>query len=193
MIRAVIFDFFGVIYGQRWQVTYSKLGGDLEKDRDYIRKYVYENNQGTITTEQYEKIVAARLGISLEEYKHSLKQVEQPNFELIDYIKNELKPKYKIALLSNSGIGQVGSKIPKSILDIFDELILSGEEGVIKPDPAIYQIALDKLNVNASEAVFVDDIDRFVSAAEDCGIKSILYQDFTSFRQQIEDVISRQQ
>lgn len=59
-------------------------------------------------------------------------------------------------------------------IEVFGAVIDSHEVGVRKPDPAIYQLALDGLGVAASEAVFVDDLPANVAAAEACGLGGVV-------------------
>ncbi len=88
----------------------------------------------------------------------------------------EFKQKYKIAILSNTtniSMKQILEKFP--IHELVDEIILSYEVGIQKPDPHIYALALQRLGVSADEAVMVGDSLRLdVASAESCGIKGIL-------------------
>ncbi len=77
------------------------------------------------------------------------------------------------ALLSNSW-GTDG--YPLDLLnDVFDELIISGEVGLRKPDAAIFRLACDRLGVHASDAIFVDDFDVNVQAARALGMAGVLH------------------
>jgi HAD superfamily hydrolase (TIGR01509 family) len=60
--------------------------------------------------------------------------------------------------------------------DVVDELIISAEEGVAKPDARIYHIALSRLGVSAAQTVFVDDLAENVRAARALGIRSIQFE-----------------
>lgn len=55
----------------------------------------------------------------------------------------------------------------------FDELILSGQVGLRKPDPAIYQLAAERVGVIASACVFVDDLARNVEVATELGMVGV--------------------
>lgn len=65
-------------------------------------------------------------------------------------------------------------------LNWFDAIVVSGAEGIRKPDPRFYQLLLDKYNVKANEALFIDDNYRNILAAREMGIESI---HFTSAHQ----------
>lgn len=71
--------------------------------------------------------------------------------------------------------------------EIFEQVVDSSKEGMRKPNPAIYQLALERLgNVPPAQAVFLDDAEGNVKAAQDLGIKSILVKtDPTSALQEL--------
>ena len=112
-----------------------------------------------------------------------------PNRELLDYIKTELRPKYKIGVISNVLAGFIYLILPKKDLKLFDDLILSYKAGVAKPDPRIYEMSLKNLGVKPEEAIFIDDQERFVEAAKAVGMDAFLYSSFEDFRQKIEAIL----
>lgn len=111
------------------------------------------------------------------------------NTALFDYIKNDLKPYYRVALISNAGKESTERRVPREYLDIFDELVLSGEVGHSKPDREIFEIAADRLGVSLSEMVFIDDMPHYVRASADYGIKSILYEGFDSLKVRLREIL----
>ena len=62
-------------------------------------------------------------------------------------------------------------------LDSFAGVVVSGEEGVIKPDPAIFRILLDRFALNASECLFIDDKADNAEAARDVGLHATTFTD----------------
>ena len=93
--------------------------------------------------------------------------------ELALKLKNEFS--LSLALLSNVGkaLAEHESEIP--ILTIFDKKFYSAVIGYTKPCDEIYAYVCEKLGISPSEAVFVDDNERNVIAAEKFGIKSIKF------------------
>jgi 2-haloacid dehalogenase len=57
------------------------------------------------------------------------------------------------------------------IFERFDGIIISGKERLIKPDPAIFELALDRFALDPAETLFIDDIPANVAGAESVGIK----------------------
>jgi len=87
-----------------------------------------------------------------------------------------LKTRYIIALLSND-VAEWSAYLRGRyrINEHIDYAFISGEMGLRKPDPKIYERALDMMGVLPSECVFVDDSPERVAAAAKLGIESILF------------------
>jgi putative hydrolase of the HAD superfamily len=94
---------------------------------------------------------------------------------LVDYIRS-LRPKHATALLSNAW-GGLREKLDKEwgILDAFDQVVISAEVGLAKPDPLIFALTLERLKVTASEAVFVDDFTENTEAAAAAGLQAVRF------------------
>ena len=88
---------------------------------------------------------------------------------------NYLKTKYKVGLLTNGDKISQRAKVSHAIdLDIFDVVVISGEQGYHKPAKAIYDIAIAKLNVKPDEIVMVgDNFANDVYGAINAGMKAI--------------------
>ena len=85
-----------------------------------------------------------------------------------------------MAVLSNSPTGLRDWLSDWKILDLFDVVFCSGDEGVVKPQQEAYESTLNRLNVLPHEAVFVDDTIGHVKAAQSLGIHGI---EFTNAEQ----------
>ncbi|HEY5247279.1 MAG TPA: HAD family phosphatase [Dermatophilaceae bacterium] len=73
-------------------------------------------------------------------------------------------------------------------LDLFEDIIVSGEEGVAKPDPEIFDILRDRIGHDLAGCVFVDDSPANIKAAGQCGLDAILFADTGHLR---EDLLVR--
>lgn len=73
-------------------------------------------------------------------------------------------------------------------LDWFDGIVVSGAEKMRKPQPEFYQLLLDRHNVNATEALFIDDNYRNILAAEKMGITSIHFTSAEELRKKLVEM-----
>lgn len=111
--------------------------------------------------------------------------------QLVDTIKNLKNKGYKIALLSNGNSSFFERKLYimfPEFKSLFDEIIISSNIGMVKPNDDIYFYALDKINSKPEESVFIDDNKMNIDAAENLGIKSFLYTDANSFNNYLENL-----
>ena len=130
------------------------------------------------------------LVVSQREFSNMLEIFENrwiSNEQLLNFIREEKQNGSKIAVLSNVAqysFNQFFSKEEQA--ELFDELVLSGNEGVSKPDVRIFEIACERLGENPENCVFVDDSPENILAAEKLGMRGIVYVDFEGFESQIK-------
>jgi putative hydrolase of the HAD superfamily len=79
----------------------------------------------------------------------------------------------RVGLLSNSW--GLAAYPWDRLADHFDVQVISGQVGLRKPDPAIYELALERLEVEAGRTAFVDDLPRNVTVAEELGMFGVLH------------------
>lgn len=69
----------------------------------------------------------------------------------------------------------------------FEDILVSGQEKLLKPDPAIYQRLLERNGLRASECVFIDDAPENVAGAEAAGLRAVLFRSPEKLRQDLEN------
>mgnify|MGYP000934383170 CR=1 FL=1 len=188
MIKAIIFDCFGVLVGRGFWAIYQELGGDPIADEEFIDEWLNKANTGSISSEKFSNAMAKKLNLSLEKYNDAFKRDEVPNEEVFEYIAKTLKPNYKLALVSNATGNSVRRKIPEEKLALFDEVFISAEVGLLKPDAKLFQLALDRLGVRAGETVFVDDHQKYIDGANAVGLQTILFRSLDDLQTNIEQL-----
>lgn len=180
MIKAVIFDFYGVFYPDPYNAW---LGANhLKREGEYYQAS-RDQDTGKITKEQFLDRLSKLSGreITRTEFNGS----SEIDGEVVE-IARALKSKYKIALLSNTSSESLNSKLEKyEIIDIFDEIVASSDTGMAKPDRGIFEYTLEKLGIEPNEAIFIDDNKDFANAASVIGINGI---QFTSAAKLLEDL-----
>jgi len=97
------------------------------------------------------------------------------NQEIVDIMKNLKKKGLRVALLSNdSKLGETFRL--KKVEQFVDTIYSSATLHLRKPNPEIFKHVLQKENISPNEALFIDDRERNINAAQALGIKSILYK-----------------
>lgn len=184
MIQAIIFDIGGVLirtedYAPRRSIE-QRFGlalGDAELIV-FNSPGGQATQRGEYTEEQNWLRVQAELGLSDEDlsfFRREFWAGDKLDTALIDYIRR-LRPHYQTAIISNAMPGLMALLTGKHpIADAFDVIIGSGDVGIAKPDPAIYQMALTQLGRRPEEAIFIDDSQRNIKGAHAVGLHTIHY------------------
>lgn len=181
-IQAVIWDFGGVLVRTEDHAKREQLAQELGLTSQELATRIFDGENrhraqlGAIDGEAYLQQVAAEFGMSPQELHTRFFADDRLDGELVAYIRS-LRPRYKTALLSNAMSTlrrAITNRFP--ILDAFDAVVISAEVGLVKPDAAIYELALQKLSVRAPEAVFIDDFVENVEGARRAGLHAIHFQ-----------------
>ncbi len=78
-----------------------------------------------------------------------------------------------------------GFRPTQPIFDRFRDIIVSGTEKLMKPDPAIFALAIERFGIDPAGALFVDDVAENVAAAEEAGIAGHLFKDATALERDL--------
>jgi len=141
MVKAILFDFFGVLYVPR------QLG--------FMRRLA-------------------------------------PNQAMIDFTQT-LRPKYKVGLLSNMSAGVMDKYFTQAQLDeYFDNVIISGDTQMVKPEPGIYKLAAKTMSLEASECLLIDDNPINCQGAKQAGMQALLYNSTEQVKQSMAELLAKQ-
>jgi putative hydrolase of the HAD superfamily len=183
-IRAAFFDLGGVIVRTEYQAPRERLAERLNMSYEDLNRIVFESDTsrkasiGAIKTDEHWAAVTRRLGRPASETQTIRAEFfagDVIDRGLLDYIRS-LRPRRKTGIISNAWLDLRDYLIGNKFNDAFDALVISAEVGIMKPDPRIYRIALERLKVDTNEAVFVDDTPANVEAASELGMRGILFQ-----------------
>lgn len=198
-IRAIIFDMGGVIILTCDDSARVALARQLGIPTEELIKAVFlsesaiRSEEGEIGKNDHWKNVLRSFG------KDSVKNVipyyeaffagDCIDKELMEFI-HSLKKKYKIGFLSNAFKGaREWVEGHFHFLDAFDLTIFSYEVKLRKPDPKIYRLVCDRLDVRPEEAIFIDDITVNVEGARLAGLHAIQYINKAQLKTQLADIL----
>ncbi len=145
----------------------------------------YESGQ--IQTEEIYRILQSHSprSFSLLEAMRAASDIFTPNQELWKLVELLKEKGSRLVLLSNTNechFNFAYSRYP--ILKLFDEYVLSYQVGACKPDPAIFQRALQEAR---GQAFYTDDVPAYVKAARDTGLDAELYTEPPLLKQELEE------
>jgi HAD superfamily hydrolase (TIGR01509 family) len=189
MIKAIIFDCFGVVITDSLDAIINSK--DLnESQRQEIKSYILAANKGMISVAEYRSEIANILNMEYEELNNAIKEGEIKDLELLNYIL-ELKKNYKVGMLSNvSSIDSLKRRFDdKELEEHFDAVIASGQIGYAKPEADAYEIAADKLGVMINECLMIDDREEYVNGAIGVGMKAIKYEGLADLKNKLKDIL----
>lgn len=184
-IKAIIWDNAGVLgftkggsFVKLWAERLEVPFGDVI--RVLTSPESKEFDLGNISKDDFFDYVIRDIG--LPEEKKAALEVTIDDFYydlyLFEYVKG-LRGKYILALLSvmPSNVQELTRSYFPEFEATFDHVVVSCDVHMVKPNPKIFQLTLDKIGCRAEEAVFIDDTEENVIAAEKLGIRSILFKD----------------
>lgn len=187
MIKAILFDFAGVIGTDGYWIWLREVVPNFEQEKSYFVQIVDEVDKGTITINEFTKLSSRKTGIPQDTIWTEISKRIIINHELVGFIK-KLKRQYKIGLLTNFPQEWMNDILAKHNLNpLFDARFISSLHGMIKPEPGAFMKALELLDSKKEEVIFIDDRQVNVNAANALGIRSFLY---TSLEQLKKDLKS---
>jgi len=191
-IRAVISDFGGVLTNPLWEAFAAwnadvgadpgVLGMALQRAAEERGEHpLYELEKGLLTEDEFTAIVQSQLPaeIQLEGFRDVYFANLHPNEPMISLMRELRQGGLRMAMLTNNVREWEPlwrAKLP--VDEIFEVVVDSAFVGMRKPERAIYELTLERLgDVDASECVFVDDVDVNCAMATELGMTAVHYRD----------------
>lgn len=175
MVKAVIFDLYGVLGLNGWQDFKRDHFADRREVWEHLRSLGQRVDAGKATEAEFVQAVAEASGETGATVRYQFEHTK-PNTELLDYIGEELKGKFKLGLLTNASHDVLEGILSPEQRTLFDASITSFHVGMTKPDPRMFQLMADELEVRPEECVLVDDQERHLEAATKLGMIPVLYE-----------------
>ena len=172
--KAIIFDCFGVLIMGGRNLLYQDFPHlqteicDLERQSDY----------GMISRSDFNVAISKLTGIHQDEINTKyFKHTNVRNEPVIDIVRKiKTSGNHKVGLLSNIGTGWIDDFLPSDErTQLFDHEVLSSNVGLLKPDPAIFELMAKRLGVDTSECIMIDDVLSNVDGAERVGMRGIVF------------------
>ncbi|NND62085.1 MAG: HAD family phosphatase [Flavobacteriaceae bacterium] len=196
-IDTVIFDLGGVLIDWNPEYVYLKeFRGDRDKMNWFLNEIcAWEWNANQDAGYSLEQATLDRIAL-FPEYERLIKMYygrweEMLGFaheDTLDILKSVVDhPDYNVYALTNWS----GETWPKAIekfpwLQWFEGILVSGDEGMRKPFPEIYELILSRYHIDRTRAVFIDDSKANVKGSEDVGLKALHFSSAVQLRNDLQ-------
>ena len=177
MIKALIFDCFGVFYADP-VFAYMRDSATPPEKAEALHTLDEQAARGTLNKAEFVTQAASIVRITKNEAEQRFFHSTERNEQLVKYVQ-ELRQHYKVAMLSNIGGDMMdGFFAPDERKQLFDTVILSGNVKMAKPDRAIFELACERLGVELPEVIMIDDMPTTCEIVKTFGMKSVCYKNF---------------
>ena len=191
-IESVIFDWGGVLIDNPrpgiLRYCSEAFGVTLEDYTPVHDSFLDEFHKGKISEERFWQQITGKLGKSMpparSQWYEAFRSAYVPKQEMFRLASSLHDKGYKTVLLSNSELPAVRFFHERGY-NMFDVLVFSCIERVMKPERRIYEITLERLGSKAGQAVFIDDVQEYIRAAEGVGLNTILFQSIVQVKDEL--------
>lgn len=194
--RAVVFDIGNVLIVWDRRLLYREFfHDDAELDRFLTEVYTVEANERFDRGQPLREFTAALS----KEFPHYATEIDALNTRWIEtlgpiihgsvQLARELRDVgvevYALSNFADETFRLVEADEQYAFFREFDGLVISGREGMVKPEPEIYRLLLDRYGLEGPSTVFFDDMPRNVDAANACGLDALVFESPSRARRQL--------
>lgn len=201
MIKNIVFDFGGVLVDWNPHYLYDSYFNDEDKCNWFIANVC--NNEWNAQMDKgkpFEVAVKERIAefpefedairLYQSEWMKTMGEEIPGMYELIKSLKENGYPViYGLTNWSSETFPAVQKKYP--IFSLIDHIVCSGDEKLLKPDPAIYKVLLERYNLVAEESVFIDDRLENVNGAIALGMKGIRFVNAEQLQKDLKELLNQ--
>ncbi len=194
-IRAIGFDFGGVLYGGTEKSVMRQIAAMLGVPyHDFNEEYYKRNQESNVHNKPYAEVHTeiAKLYTKDPNIGDVVKNIHQKdalgkklNTELVEWIKQIKQSGFKVGIFTNNTTDVRSYLNSSGLTALMDEICISSEIGYQKPDPKAFSIFFEMLGVQPNEAIFVDDTERCLESASTVGYTPLLYTSNEKLKQDL--------
>ena len=195
MIKAITFDLDGVYFPNSCKESFMAKIVAMGVSEAEVRRVFYQSDEmneqyklGKIGDEEFWSWAADEWGVNLSpaDLLHLLLDCYQPDEKVAETVRKVRAAGYKTLVCSNNFPGRVlGLQKKFGFLDDFDGTAFSYILGVQKPSKEIFQALIDVAGAEPEEIIYSDDNADRLGGADELGIKTFVYKDFSQFEQEL--------
>lgn len=186
MIRTFLFDMGNVLAFFSHDKMCEQMGQLCGHSESEIKDLLIESGKqweferGALTADQFHGWFQEAVSHSVDQDALALagSDIFELNESLVPVLDSLKSDGYRLVLLSNTCVSHFEFIWNRyNVLQRFDDFVTSYEAGAIKPEPPIFQMALEKIQCAPQEAFYTDDIPAYVAEARKLGIQGEVFTD----------------
>ncbi len=158
----------------RAEIDPQKLIGRFRKDPE-ARELLVALEKGELAEQDFEVQLARLLEVEPDGLIDGLFAGVEPDVAMVDAVRRARRQGARTALVSNSwGV----HRYPQDMFaELFDGVVISGEEGIRKPSRRMYELGAARAGVSPADCVYVDDLPFNLTPAEEMGMAVVHHTD----------------
>ena len=198
MIRNIIFDYGKVLLNWDPHRQFDPFFGDPQKTERFFEIIISEEwfNDSDIGNPMDEVVArwsarypefASAFRYYVDAFPESVREEVPGMYDLISDLKSR---GYRIFGLSNWSWELLQGIMPKyRIFSLIEGMVVSGQVHLLKPDPAIFRLFLNKFSLKAQECIFIDDREENIAGAASVGIRGIVFKGSEQLASELEPLL----
>ncbi|MFK7922018.1 MAG: HAD family hydrolase [Bacteroidia bacterium] len=199
MIDTIIFDLGGVLIDWNPRYMYRKIFEDETKMEDFLASVTTHDwnelqDGGRSLSDATELLVSqqpeweAEIRAFYDRWEEMLGGPIFGTLELLDTLKRS--GRYRMLALTNWSAETFPVALERyDFLGWFEGILVSGQENLKKPDVKIYQLMIERYQLDPSKTLFIDDSERNIKGARRVGLNTIHFQSPMQLREKLSDIL----
>jgi epoxide hydrolase-like predicted phosphatase len=185
-LKGLLVDYGGVLTTNVWD-SFRAFCDAEGLDRNIVKQLFREDPEalallrrletGELTEEQFSAAFGPMLGVPAERYEGLVDRLfagMQPEESMLEALRRARAAGLVTGMISNSwGRGRYDRSL---FGELFDGIVISGEVGMHKPQPQIFELGAERVGLDPSRCVFVDDLRENCEGAEAVGMVAVLHR-----------------
>ena len=192
-MKNIVFDLGGVVFGRdprKWEPEFMEFFAFIHAEK--MPEFWVDYDRGTLTLDEVVRILSREKACDERVTARFIRDAIDRQEEIVETraLVGDLKRVgYKLYVLSNMSREFIDFLRRTEIYGCFDGEVVSCEEGVVKPEPRIYEILLDRFGLDPAETLFIDDRRSNLEAAATFGIATFHFREPESSCTQLREML----
>lgn len=179
LISTLIFDVDGVLTFAKFSDVYFDVEKRLKLPEGCLHSFYTANLdgvlRGTVSPRRMADMLSVRYDDLVREWLGAYLSVVKKNDSLLSGLLG-LNGEYRLSIITDVEELRVRADRQLNLYDCFNDVVTSCDEGLLKSEPAFFELFLERTGLQASECVFIDDREKNVCVARATGLEGIVYQ-----------------